>query len=236
MSKRNYAALMHDYLSEMSELNDEEFGRLCRALLTYSITGERPSVQGNERFYLNRIIAQEDRMQESYSKKAERNKENGSSGGRPKKTQPNPEKPKETENNPDEPRETQPNPEKPKKPNSNSSSIDKSISPNGDTPPLPPSRGGTRAKRFTPPTLAEVQSYVAERHSPVDPQGFIDFYEAKGWMVGKTPMKDWKAACRNAEQWDRWAKRPANKPVNTPTPPEQMRKTGEWMRQMLESG
>ena len=61
-----------------------------------------------------------------------------------------------------------------------------------------------RAKRFTPPTLAEVQSYVAERHSAVDPQGFIDFYEAKGWLVGKTPMKDWKAACRNAEKWERW--------------------------------
>lgn len=60
------------------------------------------------------------------------------------------------------------------------------------------------AKRFTPPTLAEVQSYVAERHSAVDPQSFIDFYEAKGWMVGKTPMKDWKAACRNAENWERW--------------------------------
>ena len=61
-----------------------------------------------------------------------------------------------------------------------------------------------RAKRFTPPTLAEDQSYVAERHSAVDPQGFIDFYEAKGWLVGKTPMKDWKAACRNAEKWERW--------------------------------
>ena len=51
-----------------------------------------------------------------------------------------------------------------------------------------------RAKRFNPPTLAEVQAYVLERQSPVDPQGFIDFYESKGWLVGKTPMKDWKAA------------------------------------------
>ena len=63
-----------------------------------------------------------------------------------------------------------------------------------------------RANRFAPPTLAEVQSYVAERHSAVDPQEFIDFYESKGWMVGKTPMKDWKAACRNAERWDRWSR------------------------------
>ena len=45
---------------------------------------------------------------------------------------------------------------------------------------------------------------MAERHSAVNPQEFIDFYESKGWMVGKTPMKDWKAACRNAEKWERW--------------------------------
>lgn len=32
-------------------------------------------------------------------------------------------------------------------------------------------------------------------------------------MVGKTPMKDWKAACRNAEKWERFAKKaPQNKP------------------------
>ena len=58
--------------------------------------------------------------------------------------------------------------------------------------------------RFVPPTLDEVTAYVHERGSKVDPQGFIDFYAAKGWMIGKTPMKDWKAACRNAEGWERW--------------------------------
>ncbi len=73
----------------------------------------------------------------------------------------------------------------------------------GETADKPP-----RASRFTPPTLAEVQAYVSERQSPVDPQGFLDFYAANGWMVGKTPMKDWKAACRNAESWERWTKQP----------------------------
>ena len=54
---------------------------------------------------------------------------------------------------------------------------------------------------------------MAERHSPVDPQGFINFYASKGWMVGKTPMKDWKAACRNAEKWERWGnKAPQTRP------------------------
>lgn len=72
-----------------------------------------------------------------------------------------------------------------------------------------------RAKRFTPPTLAEVQAYVLERQSPVDPQGFIDFYESKGWLVGKTPMKAWKAACRNAEKWERWNRNDSRSKVKT---------------------
>lgn len=63
----------------------------------------------------------------------------------------------------------------------------------------PPTRS-----RFVPPTLEEVTAYVRERGGMVDPQGFIDFYAAKGWMVGRNKMKDWKAACRNAEKWERW--------------------------------
>ena len=66
----------------------------------------------------------------------------------------------------------------------------------------------TNRPRFVPPTLEEVTAYVTERKSRVVPQAFIDFYESKGWMVGKNKMKDWKAACRNAEGWDRWNKTP----------------------------
>lgn len=65
-----------------------------------------------------------------------------------------------------------------------------------------------RRSRFVPPTVEQVAEYVRSRGSSVDPQGFIDFYEAKGWMVGRTPMKDWKAACRNAESWERWKNQP----------------------------
>lgn len=61
-----------------------------------------------------------------------------------------------------------------------------------------------RATHFTPPSLEEVTAYVKERGSKVDPQCFIDFYTAKGWKIGRNPMRDWKAACRNAEKWERW--------------------------------
>ena len=72
----------------------------------------------------------------------------------------------------------------------------------------PPTTSKPKATRFVPPTLDEVREFVQSRNSPVDPQGFIDFYESKGWVVGKSPMKDWKAACRNAEGWDRWRQKP----------------------------
>lgn len=53
--------------------------------------------------------------------------------------------------------------------------------------------------RFTPPTLEELTSYCKERNNSVDPQRFINFYESKGWMVGKNKMKDWKASVRTWE-------------------------------------
>lgn len=69
--------------------------------------------------------------------------------------------------------------------------------------------------RFLPPTVEQVAEYVKQRGSRVDPQGFIDFYASKGWMIGKTPMKDWKAACRNAESWERWQKTGTRNDIKT---------------------
>ena len=55
-------------------------------------------------------------------------------------------------------------------------------------------------KIFKPPTVAEVKAYCDERRNAVDPQSFVDFYESKGWMIGKNKMKDWKAAVRTWEK------------------------------------
>lgn len=74
---RNYAALPHEYFGEMAELTDEEFGRLCRALLRYSMGEQVPEPVGNERFYLHRIMAQEDRYQASYDELTQKRSEAG---------------------------------------------------------------------------------------------------------------------------------------------------------------
>lgn len=61
--------------------------------------------------------------------------------------------------------------------------------------------------RFTPPTLQEVQVYCMSRHNNVNPEKFIDFYSAKGWMIGKNKMKDWKAAVRTWEKGEKEVKK-----------------------------
>lgn len=68
---------------------------------------------------------------------------------------------------------------------------------------------------FVPPTVEQVAEYVKQRGSKVDPQGFIDFYASKNWMVGKNKMADWRAACRNAEKWERWQRTNTRQDVKT---------------------
>jgi hypothetical protein len=54
--------------------------------------------------------------------------------------------------------------------------------------------------KFIPPTVEEVEAYCQERDNEVDAEHFVDFYESKGWMVGKNKMKNWKACVRT---WER---------------------------------
>lgn len=54
--------------------------------------------------------------------------------------------------------------------------------------------------RFSPPTVEEVRAYCQERKNGIDPQRFVDYYQARGWKLGKESMKDWKATVRT---WER---------------------------------
>lgn len=56
-----------------------------------------------------------------------------------------------------------------------------------------------KSKRFIPPTLEDLSSYCQARNNGIDAQRFIDFYSARGWMIGKNKMKDWRAAVRTWE-------------------------------------
>lgn len=52
-----------------------------------------------------------------------------------------------------------------------------------------------RESRFAPPTLSDVIGEIDQkRYTTVKAEAFWNFYEAKGWMVGKSKMKNWKSA------------------------------------------
>jgi len=111
-----------------------------------------------------------------YRLKAETARVNGTKGGRPKGSGKKPKKTQPVQNR---------NPEK-----TGSKANQEPITNNQIN------KGG----RFTPPTVSEVKAYCVERKNSIDPQVFVDFYEANGWMRGKSKIKDWKACIRTWEQ------------------------------------
>jgi len=60
----------------------------------------------------------------------------------------------------------------------------------------------SNTKHFSKPSLEEVILYCIERKNSVDAESFINHYEANGWKVGRTAMKDWRAAVRTWEKND----------------------------------
>jgi hypothetical protein len=69
-----------------------------------------------------------------------------------------------------------------------------------------------RGDKFIPPKIEEVEEYCRERNNNINPERFINFYESKGWLIGKNKMKSWKAAVRTWEMNSR-EKYPDAKPV-----------------------
>lgn len=65
-----------------------------------------------------------------------------------------------------------------------------------------------KSKRFTKPTIEEIKAFIEEESLNVDAEHFFNYYESNGWIVGRTPMKNWKATIRN------WSKKEWNKSGN----------------------
>jgi hypothetical protein len=59
-----------------------------------------------------------------------------------------------------------------------------------------PNNNTNNKNTFIRPTAEQVNEYSNEIGFTLDGSQFIDHYEARGWLIGKNPMKDWKAAVR----------------------------------------
>ncbi len=167
---RNYAALPHEYLEEMDILSDAEFGRLCRALLKYSMTGEEVQLEGAEKVLLKRVYMQERRFQESYSDLTESRREAGKKGAAKRwhkmasdsKAMASDIKNAYTET------ETKTN--------------------------IPPPNGGRDTPaRVNAPTLEQVMEVAKLRGCPECAKPFFDYYAASGWRDGEgKPVFNWQ--------------------------------------------
>ena len=179
---RSYLKVYFDFDEKTDELNDSEKGRLLLALYRYAMTGEKPVLTGNERFLFNIFKGEIDRDIAVYNVKVT----NGNQGGRPPKGK--------TENNLTEPNETKEEPKITETPKKQETRNIKEISLTGDK---------EKRTRFSPPTLEEVSAYCMERGNRIDPQHFVDYYEARGWELKPgQKVKDWKACVRTWEQRD----------------------------------
>lgn len=67
-----------------------------------------------------------------------------------------------------------------------------------------------KPKRFTKPTIEQLEAYMEERGMNNVANRFYDHYEANGWKIGKNSMKDWKASVRT---WE-----PNHKKITTQSP------------------
>lgn len=172
-----YIKVFVDWLDAIEPLGDAERGRLFTSLLEYARTGAVPQLNGNERFIFPMMRAQVARdiaqMEATSENRGKRKKANEDLSDLSDKSNLSGKRTQDKDKEEDK---------------------DKDKDKEG-SPPTP--------SQFIPPNVIEVRAYCNERKNHVDPQRFVDFYTSKGWMVGKTKMKDWRAAVRTWEKDDK---------------------------------
>ena len=225
MATRDYAPLPHEYLEEMEMLDDAEFGRLVRALLRYSSTGESVELDGDARFYAKRVMNREDRYQESFTAADAKRSASGAAGAAARWGR------VQSDADACDGMPTHANACERIDEDAGACEAMRSNAIDGNTKakaktetkanilPTTVGENNARARAMTPPTVDEVKAYCDERHSTVDAEHFVSYYSSQGWKVGRNPMKDWKAAVRTWEQKDRErnAPRRIGQPGSQPT-------------------
>lgn len=71
-----------------------------------------------------------------------------------------------------------------------------------------------KKKRFVEPTIEELDTFIKENnYTNVNANAFWSFYDAKGWVVGKSKMVSWQSAVRS------WATRDLSQPTTKRSEP-----------------
>ena len=195
MGKESFL-IYKSFYKPISKLSDKQLGRLFRAIFKYQLDGEvevEEDIEMAFEFFKARFELDEDK----YQGIVERNRNNGRNAATKREAAKN--------NKPVAPNGSNDTQEPQSHPVGASGCQSEPVAPNGrlydsdsdndnDNDVIKENSKKKTAKRFSPPTVEEVQAYVEEKGYSVDAERFVNFYSAKGWMIGKNKMQNWKSA------------------------------------------
>lgn len=202
----DYYKIFPEWEEEINMLDEAARGRLLSALMAYAFRGEKVTLTGEERLLYMPYCRAIDAM----AQKAATNAANGAKGGKAKAQNKQSATANRTSSSEvvadcsESVADCSPN----SKSNSKTNAKAKALSPSNEGEGAKAPNARTRGK-FSPPTADEVKAYASDKGLTLDADRFVDFYAAKGWKVGNTPMKDWRAAARNWARDDRARAAPA---------------------------
>ena len=187
MAKEKRATWFKIFLHQraiMDAVPDDVLGRALKAAIAYLDTGEEAALSPLE----GAVYASMKQFVDESVADYQRDTDNGKKGGRPKK---NPGLPQVTQDNRPLPSLTEAEAEA-------DAEADAEAEANANAEERVCNKPGKPARaRFVAPGVQEVLDYCREQGYEMDAQRFVDYYTSVGWKVGKSPMKDWKAAVRN---------------------------------------
>lgn len=204
---KNSFILYTEQKAVIDKLTDEQAGKLIKAIYAHE-TGEEMELDAILDLVITPFLTVLEKDKEKYAEKCEKRAQAGAKGGKQRvANQANATFAKQTQANDSKTKQTQANQA------DNEYEYDNDFKKENIK-----RKSATQAKAFVKPTVEEVKAYCVERKNNVNADKFIDFYESKGWLIGKNPMKDWKACVRT---WEKGSASPPNKPSSVYVNPSQ---------------
>ena len=208
----------------IEDLPEELKGAFLRYIYEYGINEIEPELSGLELTVWLKIKRRIDDDVEAYERKIANLKQNRNRTATGAKTATTTDNRTDTERTPNGHRtENTTEEEKPNGDRADSVSVNVSVndsvnvSDSVNVAEAKPAEPAPARKRFVKPELEEIREFCFEKNINIDVDRFFNYYESKGWKVGVSPMKDWKAAVRNWAKNDSLYSRPGSTRISSDT-------------------
>ena len=224
---RESFVLHSEYIEDLPE---ELKGAFLRYIYEYGINEIKPELSGLELTVWLKIKRRIDDDVQAYERKVsnlKQNKNRTAIGAKTAKTATTTDNRTDTERTPNGHRtENTTEEEKPNGHRTDSVSVNDSVNVSvndiecvsvAETPAEPAPEPAPTRKRFVAPTLEEIREFCFEKNINTNVDKFFYYYKSKGWKVGNSPMKDWKAAVRKWAECDEHYSRPGNTRISSDT-------------------